>query len=157
MYQARAIGLLMSQYSVDHNGRYPAGKTSTEVFQKLIDEKYANDPSVFYIAMPGKIKPTSNTLTADNVCFDVTGGASSKSSDSLPLVFLTGYTVVYTAGANATCDNLTARPFPAMAVAYKGNIAKILLPLKGETTGDIPNFGPGDFTAGSKQYTQLRP
>ena len=157
MQQARAIELLMFEYSVDHNDQYPTGKTSAEVFQKLIDEKYADNPAIFFIAMPGKIKPTSNTLTADNVCFDVTGGASIKSSVSLPLVFLTGYTVVYTAGATATCDNLTTRPFPAIAVAYKGNSSRIQLPLNNGTNGDIPHFVPDDFTAGASQYTQLRP
>ena len=49
-------------------------KTSTEVFQKLLDEKYIADPSIFFLAMPGKVKATSQTLTADNVCFDVTSG-----------------------------------------------------------------------------------
>ena len=40
MQMARAIGLAMFAYASDHNGAYPDGKTSTEVFQKLIDEKY---------------------------------------------------------------------------------------------------------------------
>jgi len=154
MQKARAIGLIMFEYSIDHNGQYPSGKTSTEVFQKLIDAKYANDPGIFYVDMPGKIKPTSSTLTAENVCFDVTGGVTSQSSDKLPLVYLTGYTVTYTAGASATCDNLSGRPFPGIDVSYKGNNARFT---KAEVNGDILNFIPEDFTAGSEQYTQLRP
>ncbi len=45
----RTIGLCLYRYAQDHNGQYPDGKTSTEVFQQLIDEKYVTDPSIFYL------------------------------------------------------------------------------------------------------------
>src|ERR1700677_3779200 len=85
---SRTIGLAMFAYASDHNGAYPDGKTSTEVFQKLIDGKYISDPGLFYIlGTVGKVRATSNQLTAANVCYDCTSGATTSSSDGLPLVF----------------------------------------------------------------------
>ena len=36
MQTSRTIALALHQYAADHNGRYPDGKSSTEVFQKLM-------------------------------------------------------------------------------------------------------------------------
>jgi len=154
MQEARAIGLMMFQYSLDHNGAYPDGKTSTEVFQKLIDEKYVTDPGIFYISMPGKTRATSNTLTADNVCFDVTSGVATDSPDDLPVVFLTGFTVTYTAGTSATRDPGSQMPLKGMAVDYKNNMASVK---KIYPDGTVPDFIPASFDPGTKTYEQLRP
>jgi len=161
MQQAREISLAMLTYSMDHNGVYPDGATSTEVFQKLVDGKYISDPHVFYVAMPGKVKATSNQLTADNVSFDATSGVTSDSSDSVPVVFLTGYTVIYEAGASAARDGSRSTPFPGpgkltsgIAVAYKGNNARFIA---GDENGTIVNFVPPGFQSGTHIYQQLRP
>ena len=153
MQQARQIGLAMFAYANDHNGAYPDGATSTEVFQKLIDEKYVSDPGVFYFSMPGKTKTTSDKLTADNVCYDVTSGVASDSPDDVPLVFSTGYIVTYSAGASATRDPGSQTPFPLFAV-YKGNGARFI---EAGPDGTIPNFIPVNFDPGAKTYQQLRP
>jgi hypothetical protein len=154
MQHVRTIEIMMFAYANDHNGAYPDGKTSTEVFQKLIDGNYVTDPSIFYAAMPGKTKPTSNTLTADNVCYDVTSGVTLDASDDLPVVFSTGYTVTYSPGSSATRDPGAQTPFDGMAVANKNNSARFM-PDKGG--GELPHFIPVNFDSGGKTYEQLRP
>src|ERR1700722_12787274 len=57
MQQCRQIGLMMISYAMDNaanNNAYPDGKSSTEVFQKLLDSGYCTDPSIFYLSLPGK-------------------------------------------------------------------------------------------------------
>jgi len=159
--QARAISLAMSAYATDHNGNYPDGKTSTEVFQKLLDEKYVTDPAIFYVEMPGKTKATSGPITSQNVSFDVTSGVNSSSSDAVPVVFLTGYIVTYTPGASAVRDSSSATPFggtdtrtSGIAVAFKDNSARFHNSLRDES---INEFIPPEFDASGHTYTQLKP
>jgi len=161
MQTARQIAIAMQQYSLDHNGNYPDGLTSTEVFQKLIDGKYIADPGIFYLAMTGKTKATSSHLTADNVCFDVTSGVTSATADGMPVVFCTGYTVTYSGGASAIRNDPVATPFPGpgrglagLAVGYKNASARFLI--AGEN-GTVPNFMISSFDSGGKFYAQLKP
>ena len=154
MQQARSIELAMFSYAKDHQGAYPEGKSSTEIFQKLLDEKYISNPGVFYISMPGKTRATSDTLAADNVCYDITSGAGPDSPNDLPLVFSTGYTVTYTAGSSATRDPGAQIPFPGMGIAYKDNRARFI---PSGPDGTIPNFISHDFDPGTMTYQQLRP
>jgi hypothetical protein len=151
---ARAIELAMSAYADDHGGIYPDGKTSTEVFQKLLDGKYVTDPAIFFLSMPGKTKATSNQLTADNVCYDVTCGVTVASSNALPVVFSTGYIVTYATGTAATPENGAPTPFAGMAVAYKGNSAQFLRSLP---DGSVPQLISASFDAGAQTYQQLKP
>jgi len=97
---AWTIDRLLLVYATDHNGSFPEGKSSTEIFQKLLDEKYCADPGVFYIEMPGKTKATSNKLKPKNVCWDVTISTDTDYYD-MPVVFLTGYKVDYVPGGSA--------------------------------------------------------
>jgi GYF domain 2 len=161
MQQTRAIALAMFAYANDHKGEYPDGKTSTEVFQKLLDEGYIADPSIFYIvSMPGKTKATSHKLTADNVCFDVTSGVTADSSEDLPVVFSTGYTVSYFSGAIPMRDTSEQPPFPGIAVAYKSNRSQILTPSSHPLEHadlDLDHFIPATFDPGTKSYQQLKP
>jgi hypothetical protein len=157
LQQSRALGLAMFAYASDHNGTYPDGKTSTEVFQKLLDQKYISDPGLFYIfGAPGKMKATTSTLTTANVCFDVTSGVTADSSNDLPVVFSTGYTVTYIAGASATKDSGSVSPFPGMAVAFKSNRAQFFN-ADAELDGNVPAIVPTTFDPGTKTYQQLRP
>ncbi len=60
MQQVRMIGQAFFTYSTDNtaNGNaYPDGKSSTEIFQKLIDAGYISDPTILFVPLPGKIKP----------------------------------------------------------------------------------------------------
>jgi hypothetical protein len=156
MQAGRQIGMMMFSYSTDHGGSYPDGNSSTEVFQKLIDGNYVTDPTIFYIPLPGKIKPLpGQKLKPENVCFDVTSGVDSDSTD-VPLVFVTGYKVTYAPGASAVP---LAKPHPAgMIVFYKTDSAKVMLPAVVENSdGSISNFIPASFDPKGKTYRQLTP
>jgi len=141
---AHQIGVGMFGYANDNDGNYPDGKSSTEVFQKLLDGGYCSDPTVFYIPLPGKIKPTAGQkLKPENVCWDVTSGVDSSSPDRLPILFMTGYKVTYVPGGSlipiikphpqfgAEIHTLAQwwhepTPSPGIAVFYKGNNALFL-------------------------------
>jgi hypothetical protein len=59
MQMLRAIGLAMYSYANDNGGNYPDGKSSTEVFQKLLDGGYATDPALFYLRLQARPSPSS--------------------------------------------------------------------------------------------------
>lgn len=144
MQQAHAIGFAMTQYAENHDGKYPQGQSSTEVFQKLLEEPYSGcDPKIFYVPGPGKTEPVrGQKLKPENVCWDVTAGADATSPDWLPLVFLTGFKVTYSPGGSA----VPIKPYSPLirfwlkwsperpvqssgtgiAVFYKGNYALFL-------------------------------
>jgi hypothetical protein len=157
LQNAHAIGLCMFQYALDHNGVYPDGKSSTEVFQKLVDEQYITDPVVFYVRMPGKTRATSDKLKPENVSWDITIPADSKSPDGLPLVFLTGYKVAYTPRASAIpLFKSNGDRLSGIAVCYKSNSAQFMK--NGELpNGAIANFIPADFDPAGKKFQQLTP
>lgn len=158
MQVSRQIGLAMFAYATDYHGTYPTGKSSTEVFQKLIDENYISDPSIFWIKeMPGKRKATSNRLKPENVCWDVTITVDGSSSDDVPVVFLTGYKVIYAPGAPAVPLFMSSKGrLPGMAVGYKSNSVKFIREAS-SPAGIIPGFIPSSFAAGGKTYQQLTP
>jgi hypothetical protein len=61
-----------------------------------------NAPTIFYIPLPGKIKPIAGQkLKPENVCWDITAGIESNDSDSLPVLFMTGYRVNYISSGHA--------------------------------------------------------
>jgi hypothetical protein len=162
------LALALFAYATDHDGNYPDGKSSTEVFQKLIAGSYITDPSIFYVASPGKLRASKNQkiLKPENVCFDVTSPVTQNSSDQLPLVFLTGFKVTYAPGG-AAVPVIKPHPdygshswfsgdhtFNGIAVAYKGNNARFAVWQRDFT---IPNFVPLDFKPDGKTYRQLTP
>ncbi len=167
--EVRAIASAMNAYAADHKGTYPEGTTSTEVFQKLIDGKYVTDPGIFYLEMPGKSEATSGKLTADNVSYDVTGGITADSSDDLPMVFCTGYTIDYSSAGSAYRVIGGVTPFQSLtrndtgvsdtasglAVAYKGKEARFMA--SNTRDGDVYFFVPTAFNPRGKTYRQLRP
>ena len=172
MQQARQIEQCLYQYSVDHGGHYPEGKTSTEVFQQLIDQKYVTDPEVFYFGhfkISGKVKPEGDHLSPENVCFDVTCCVDSSSPDDLPVVFLTGFKVNYLPGAKAVpivqseaikrtwsqwWNGTSNDQHRGIAVSDKDNSARWI---RADDDGSIPNFIPADFDPKGKTYRQLTP
>jgi len=155
LQQAREIAAAMSRYADDHNGAYPDGKTSTEVFQKLLDGHYVFDPAIFFTYLPGKTAAASHTLMADNVCFDVTSGVTKNSSGDVPVVFTTGYTVAYLPGAGATKDfGVDFALSQGLTVVYKNNRATFL---QANSIGAVSNFISRWFRPGREIYQQLRP
>jgi len=145
---------VLNRYASDHGGAYPDGQTSTEVFQKLIDEKYIFDPTVFYFPMKGKTKPTGTKLTADNVCFDLTSGVTAKSSKSLPIVFTTGYNITYAAGTGANSDTTGHDDLKGIAVTYLNGSSSFQAAAE---TGAVPNFVDSGFDSTGATYRQLKP
>jgi hypothetical protein len=174
MQQTRIISEAMLQYANDHQGNYPSGKSSTEIFQKLLDGKYVEDGSLFYVSMKGKTPPVARqSLKPDNVCFDVTSPVDIPAPDYLPLVFSTGYKVDYKQGASAFAmvppqnkwfglESLigvssrtdTVDPSDAIVICYKGPNA---CTIKADSNGHISNFVSTNFNANGKTYRQLTP
>ena len=156
LQQAHQLGLCMFAYSQDHDGKYPDGKSSTEVFQKLLDGNYVTDPGIFFFPCPGKVKasPGQKVLKPENVSFDVTEGADANSPDTLPLLYLTGYKVTYSPGVAPVAY---FKIFPdGIAVFYKGNNA-IFLKAFPQPDSPINNFIPPDFKPNGHTYRQLTP
>src|ERR1022692_1566754 len=79
----RGIADCLHKYSLDHQGHYPEGKTSTEVFQHLIDEKYMTYPEYLwaYVPFSGKIPAEGTHLKPENVGWDVTCCVDSSAPD----------------------------------------------------------------------------
>ena len=155
--RVQVLGSALLSYATDHDGAYPTGKSSTEIFQQLIDQKYITDPSVVWFALPGKTKPASMTLKPENVCWDVTVPVDGNAPDALPVVFCTGYKLTYAAAGTATplfpvSDN---RP-RGIAVSYHSQRA-VFLRETSATDRTVNNVIPGSFDAGGKQYQQLTP
>jgi hypothetical protein len=176
LQQGRQIGLAMfacSTDNTDHGNAYPDGASSTEVFQKLLDENYVTDPAIFYIPMPGKVKPVAgHKLKPENVSFDLTAGVVPGDSDGLPLVFSTGYRLNYSPGASAVpilapfpqylitrhsfmfMEGPPTAASPGIALMYKGNNA---VWVQAPAMGAVLNVVPSTFDAKGKTYRQLTP
>jgi type II secretory pathway pseudopilin PulG len=174
MQQTRTLYLGMFSYANDHNQQYPSGKSSTAVFQELLDGGYVSDPSTFYLPLPGKTPPIAGQkLKPENIGFDITSEIDeNSSSDQIPVVFETGYKIRYEAGGAATLlpqsgslsrtweqwwNNVKPLlPSEGIAVAYKSGSSKFLI-AKPDLGGTVPNFVPPDFKPDEKTYRQLTP
>jgi hypothetical protein len=181
METSRTLGLCLNQYAADHNGHYPEGKSSTEVFQQLIDGKYITDPEIFYFSylpITGKVRPESDQLKPENVSWDVTCCIDSTAPNGLPVVFVTGYKVTYQAGTPAVPRTAPRIPLPKqtwfqylfgpepirphLAFSYtdstptfgKGISARVVY---ADENGNFPNFIPAGFDPKGKVYRQLTP
>jgi hypothetical protein len=84
-------------YASTHNGEFPAGNSSTEVFQKLIDDRDIKS-NRFFFDLPGKKIAQTNKISSENVCFDFSQGTNANSPDWVPIVFPTGYSLNYHTG-----------------------------------------------------------
>ena len=149
MQQAHAIGVALFSYATDHDQSYPQGKSSTEIFQRLIDGGYVTDPNVFFMPMPGKVAPSGLKLKPENVCFDVTAGVDGNSPDGLPVVFTTGYKINYATDGSAV--PLVKPPPPGIAVAYKEADSSKYLRATGPD-GSVANVAPA-----GRAFQQLTP
>jgi hypothetical protein len=178
MQAVHVIGLAMYSYAQDHDGNYPPGKSSTEVFQNLVDSGYIVEPDIFYFLLPGKSAATSNQkLKPENVCWDFTAGATSHSPGVLPLIFTTGFRVTYTPGTAAVP---LIRPYPGyvppartwiqwwngepvprgepgIAAFYINNSSRYNSLSTTANDGSISNFISSDFVSVGETYRQLAP
>jgi hypothetical protein len=183
MKQSQAIYELIIAYAKAHQGAYPTGESSTEIFQKLIDENHMTssgktfkelsqklsfdqvekDTAIFWLDLPGKIMATSTVLKPENVCFDVTTPIDEKSPDKLPAVFMTGYRVSYVPKGVAVPLAKSGVPDWA-AVSYKDGYGWGISLRFPESDwpyflpdGGIANFIPPTFDPAGKKYQQLTP
>jgi hypothetical protein len=154
MLTSRTIGLCLYQYSLDNNGKYPDGASSTEVFQKLMDGKYVTDPTIFYLS---KSRPPSDRLRPEYVSWDVTMPIDKNSPDGVPVVFSTGYRVEYKPGGRAVpLADKSRYNDDGIAVSYHSNSAAFLKKST-QPDGSILNFIPADTNLGTTHYIQLTP
>ena len=180
--QAATLWAAMVAYANDHNQYYPDGNSSTEVFQKLLDGGYVTEPRTFYIPLAGKTEARpGEKLKPENVCWDVTSGVDVHASDDLPVIYMTGYRVMYAPGGDAVPfikpypryntyswfewwqrHGLMPQPspVPGIAVGYGYNYGDAKF-IKFDATmdphGTIPDFISTEFDPGGKTYRQLTP
>ncbi len=178
MQICHTLALALFCYANDYGGKYPDGKSSTEVFQKLVDGKYISDPAIFYVPFVGKTKWTSGKLKPENVCWDVTNGLNlNGDSDETPLIFITGFRMDYRPGGSAyvvkTYDYRPREPrtwfawmqgaplvfkWESLTIAWKNTGAKEMLPPSPPLPdGSIPNVVSISFDPKGKIYIQLTP
>lgn len=95
-----AIAEALDQYAA-LNGTDFKVRSSTELFQKLVDRKLITDPAVFYLPFPGK-SPAANgqPLKPENVGWDATTPYPDLRSQ-IPVIFVTGCKVNYAPGGSA--------------------------------------------------------
>ena len=157
------------------NGKFPDGASSTEAFQKLLDEHFISDPGVFYVPFPGKTQAVSGArIRPENVSWDITCCLTSADSDLLPLVFLTGTKVTYAPGGTAVSRVPALPEFPrqqltwyqwwnhdvllasngGLVVVYKAFGCESFPAGKG---GVIANFISPNFNSYGRTYRQLTP
>jgi len=149
-----------NSYATEHHGNYPQGKSSTEIFQVLLDGHYVDDPGLFYLPMKGKVKATTPHLSPENVSWDVTYSDNSAPSDQMPFVFTTGYKVNYSPGASLSPSNpppawlswWLPRPYMAVGKVNGGASVSHL-----SYDGTNPGFIPADFDPTGHVYRQLTP
>ena len=157
MQACRTIGLAMFAFAQDHDGKYPTGKSSTEVFQKLIDENYIYDPGIFFspqLQINGKTKATSKILKPENVCWDVTVPIDDKSPDDLPVIFSTGFRVEYKPEGRAL--PLKTNHLNGITVTYHSISAQFRID-DGQSDQIVTNFISSKFVSDGKTYQQLTP
>ena len=177
----RTLVMGMAEYAQDHDGKYPDGHSSTEVFQQLLDGGYLQDTDYFFLPLRGKTQALNGQrLKPQNVCFDVTSGVTDDDPGDVPVVFITGCKVHYNPGGSAVP---LATPFPpyvqperswsqflgiatkrefdfkgeqGIYVCYKSG-KTVLLPITSAPDHAIPDFVPPAFDSKGKTYTQLTP
>lgn len=96
-------------YAAAHGGKFPEGKSSTEVFQKLLDGAFVKNPRSFYLETEGKTPAVSTQLRPENVSFDVTVPLDPASA-GIPVVISTGFRIEYKPGGRAVPVPGRARP-----------------------------------------------
>jgi len=186
MERSRAIYELMKEYADAHQGAFPTGNSSTEIFQKLVDENHLvasgktvgqllsqvgynemeiRDTAIFYLDMPGKTLATSTKLKPENVCFDVTAPLDGAIPDDLPVVFTTGYKIDYLPNKAAVPIAKSSLPGWA-AISYAGGNSYGIWADKSWSSQEplyflqdhsIANFISADFNSNGKKYQQLTP
>lgn len=113
----RQLGEAMSAYAHDHQGSYPTGESSVEVFNQLIAGGYLQDyrlamydgvdkgSMLGVVSETGKevaADPEKTRLTASQVSWDATANARADDPAGTPLLYSTGFEVAYQPGTRPT-------------------------------------------------------
>ena len=151
---AHALGLALYSYAQDNGGSYPTGKSSTEVFQKLMDGGYITDPAIFYIPMSGKTPATGKTLKPENVCWDVTSGTRQDDPSDVILLFSTGTQMNYTLGAKVRVPDSSPYGSDGLVAFYTNNSAAFISAENGEAVVHREGYG---YNPKGQHYVQLTP
>jgi hypothetical protein len=168
---AHGLAIALSEYAKDHNGRYPVGKSSTEVFQQLVPD-YISNTDVLCLPISGKTKAQPGApIQPENVAWDITCPVDDKSPDGLPVIFMTGFKVHYLSGGDAVplvksgprlrvpgmrFDWLLGNSDgDGMAVGYKD--LSSTWRIRDLKAGTIPRFIRPDVDLAGKKYIQLTP
>ena len=151
---AHAIGLALYSFAGDHGGQYPEGKSSTEVFQKLMDGGYITDPSIFYLRMPGKTRATDKTLKPENVCWDVTSGTRQDDPSDVVLLFSTGTQMDYALGAKVRVLDSSPYGSDGLVAFYTNNSVAFISAENGEVVVHREGYG---YSPKGQHYVQLTP
>jgi hypothetical protein len=152
LQNSHAIGVALYSYAQDHNGKYPEGKSSTEIFQKLMDAGYVTDPAIFYLDLSGKTKATGKVLKPENVCWDFTAGARPDDPSNVVLVFSTGTKMDYRPGAKIRVPRNAPLGGDGVAVFYANEAAAFMMAQDGETVIHGVGYDPK-----GQHYVQLTP
>jgi hypothetical protein len=172
---AHTLGMLLSQYATDNDGVYPVGEGTSAVgksegiARNLLENHYTPDAALFAVgstARYGGTAPDFSDITAANISWDFTGGATastgitSAASDLLPTVYGTGENVVYptTPGTGLNLPLSGNGPFgkKGIVVAYKGGNAIFIRGTPSGTTVECPEFISKSFKD-TGPYTQIKP
>ncbi len=92
---ARQISLMLKNYAGDHNGRYPDGKTSNEVFRELFKTGLLDDERAFTAACSpyegdnniGEDPDYAKALEPGENHWSMTKGVTADSPGDVPLLF----------------------------------------------------------------------
>lgn len=90
----------MSLYLLTHHGQYPPAKSSTEIFQKLLDAHVVENPDALYFPMPGKVPAgkEATRLLPENVCWDIIVPDGPPDWKANLMMVSTGVRVTYSPG-----------------------------------------------------------
>jgi hypothetical protein len=152
MQAASTIGGALHAYAKDHGGKYPEGKSSTEVFQKLVDDGYITDASIFYLPMSGKSRAAGKVLKPENVCWDFTAGTRPDDPSNVAVVFSTGTQVDYARGKKAHVSADAPFGGKGVAVYFANEVDAFLLAQNGELSVNDLSYNPK-----AEHYVQLTP
>ena len=145
-------------YAQKHGGAFPAGNSSTEIFQKLIDD-HDLKANYVYFDLPGKTQYLEGALNPNNVCYDFTQGTDSTSPDWVPIVLPTGFQIDYASGeakvleSNGVRDNVFNAGYVDDIRTWRLNLLP-MLPIKKQQIYIMPGKPTSPDVA---RYRQLTP
>jgi len=152
------IRFALLEYAQKHKGLFPGGKSSTDVFEQLIED-HDLEAHFVYFDLPGKREFVGGALSPANVCYDFTQGTNLKSPEWIPIIIPTGFRINYATGeASIIASNAIKNDF--INVGYIANIRSWnlnLAPFISIRKHQIFIMPGKPVTEDASQYQQLTP